>query len=141
MSRVHGRKTPPLRRTGVAVASFLEASAGADGFDVAPNGTAKRLSLLPVIVAGVALALSAALVFVRLGTAGPFIGWILTPFVVVGCLAWGRALFVSNSSDPWFDRPDGRRKLLILQLMTLVGFVLSLPHVWRIGQEVALWLQ
>lgn len=123
------------------MASFLDASASADGFDVAPIGTAKRLSVLPVIVAGIALGLSAALVIVRLGTAGPFIGWILTPFVVVGCLAWGRALFVSKSSDPWFDRPDGRRKLLILQVMTLLGFLLSLPHVWRIGQEVALWLQ
>jgi Na+-translocating ferredoxin:NAD+ oxidoreductase RnfE subunit len=108
---------------------------------VLSSGTVKRLGLIPIWVALLALALSALLILVRLGSLGPFLGWILTPFVVVACLAWGRAQFVAQSSDPWFDRTDGRRKLLILQLLTLVAFIVSLPHVWRIGQEVALWLQ
>lgn len=105
------------------------------------DGVVKRLGLMPVWVAGLALAISTALLFLKLGSAGPFVGWLFTPFVVVGCLAWGRFRYVVESSDAWFDRPDGRRKLLVLQVLTLLAFLLSLPHVWRIGQEVALWLQ
>lgn len=121
--------------------SAFHASASADEFDAAPVGTAKKLTIFPIVVALVAIALSALLIFVRLGALGPFIGWLLTPFAVVGCLAWARAIFVSKSSDPWFDRTDARRKLRVLQVLTFLAFLLSLPHAWRIGQEVALWLQ
>jgi hypothetical protein len=102
---------------------------------------ARKMSLLPIWVAAAALVASTALMFVGKSSPGPIIGWILTPFVVVACLAWARMLVVSNSNDPWFNRPDARKKLLVLQLLTLAAFVASVPHVWRIGQEVALWLQ
>lgn len=116
-------------------------STDADAYGVAPEGAVKRLGFAPIVVAVVALLASAALILFRLGSIGPFIGWVLTPFVVVACLAWGRVLVVSQSSDPWFDRADARRKLRVLQVLTLLAFIVSLPHVWRIGQEVALWLQ
>ena len=103
--------------------------------------TARKLSQLPIWSAGAALAISTVLVFVGKAGPWPFIGWILTPFVVVACLAWARILVVGKASDPWFDRSDARKKLLVLQVLTLLAFIASLPHVWRIGQEVALWLQ
>lgn len=119
----------------------IDAESGAGDFGAYSGDTAKRLSLLPIWSAGAALAVSTALIFVGKASPWPFIGWILTPFVVVGCLAWARVLVVSKSSDPWFDRSDARKKLLVLQVLTLLAFTASLPHVWRIGQEVALWLQ
>ncbi len=114
---------------------------GVGDFEAYSGGTVKKLTLLPIWVAGAALAASTALIFLSRGSILPFVGWALTPFVVVGCLGWARLLFVRDSSDPWFDRTDARKKLIVLQLLTLLAFFVSLPHVWRIGQEVALWLQ
>lgn len=123
------------------MSSSYDLSADADGTSLPAIGAAKRLGVAPIAVAVAALAVSVGLIFFRLGSFGPFVGWLLTPFVVVGCLAWARILVVARSSDPWFDRPDARRKLRVLQGLTLLAFIASLPHVWRIGQEVALWLQ
>jgi len=105
------------------------------------QGTAKHLSPLPVFIAGAALAASTVLMFVGKAWPLPLAGWLLTPFVVVGCLAWSRAQFIRESADPWFDRDRGRGTVRLLQLMTLVAFVASFPHIWRIGQEAALWMQ
>lgn len=119
----------------------FDAVSGVGDFDAYADDTAKKLSLLPIWSAGAALAISTALIFVGKSSPLPFVGWVLTPFAVVACLAWARILVVSKSSDPWFDRTDARKKLLVLQALTLLAFAASLPHVWRIGQEVALWLQ
>lgn len=105
------------------------------------NEEVKRQSFLPILVAGLFLLISIALIFVGRAWPLPLLGWILTPFGVVACLARARALFVRNSGDPWFDRVDAKRKMLVLQVLTFGAFVVSLPHVWRIGQEAALWLQ
>ena len=121
--------------------SSLDPLSGTGDSDVYASQPARKMSPLPIFVAAAALVVSTVLMFVGKSSPGPFIGWILTPFVVVACLAWARVLVVSNSSDPWFNRPDARKKLLVLQLLTLAAFVASVPHVWRIGQEVALWLQ
>lgn len=126
---------------GIKLDNALDAMSGAGDFNAYSGDEARKLSLLPIWVAGATLAVSSAIVFLFKSSPWPFVGWVLTPFVVVGCLAWARILVVSNSSDPWFDRPDARKKLLVLQILTLLAFVVSLPHVWRIGQEVALWLQ
>jgi len=102
---------------------------------------AKKQSLLPAIIAAACLAVSVVLILVGRPWPLPLLGWILTPFGVVACLAWARAVFVKNSGDPWFDRVDAKRKMLLLQVLTFVSFLVSLPHVWRIGQEAALWFQ
>jgi len=112
-----------------------------ESFDPQAGGVSVKLSTLPLIAAAVALVISIVAALTMRTGVGPIVGWILTPFVVVGCLAWARFLFLSKSSDPWFDRTDGRRKLRILQVITLLAFLVSLPHIWRIGQEAALWLQ
>ena len=112
------------------------------GFDVfQPMGTAKNLSPWPVLIAGAALLVSMALMFVGKAWPLPAVGWLLTPFVVVGCLGWGRAQFIKNSADPWFDRDRGRGTVRVLQALTLVAFIASIPHIWRMGQEAALWMQ
>ena len=102
---------------------------------------AQHLSPLPVFVAGGALVLSTLVMVVGRAWPLPLVGWLLTPFVVVGCLVWARVLFVRSSTNPLFDRIAAKRILMILQILTFVAFIASLPHVWRIGQEVALWLQ
>lgn len=104
-------------------------------------GDVKKLSWLPVIVGLVLLLISAALILVGRAWPLPLVAWALTPFGVVICLGLARLRSIRQSSDPWFDRADARRKMLILQVMTLLSFLVSFPHVWRIGQEVALWLQ
>jgi hypothetical protein len=102
---------------------------------------AQHLSPLPVYVAGGALVLSTLVMVVGRAWPLPIFGWLLTPFAVVGCLVWARVLFLRASTNPLFDQVAARRMLVLLQVMTFVAFVASLPHVWRIGQEVALWLQ
>lgn len=102
---------------------------------------AQHLSSLPVFVAGGALVLSTFVMVVGRVWPLPLLGWLLTPFVVVGCLVWARVLFLRASTNPLFDQVAARRLLVLLQAMTFVAFVASIPHVWRIGQEVALWLQ
>lgn len=119
----------------------LDAVSGVGDFDAYSGETVKKLTVLPIWVAGAALSASTALIFLTQTSPWPFMGWILTPFVVVGCLAWARILVVNKSSDPWFDRPNAQTKLRVLQVLTLLAFIASLPHVWRIGQEVALWIQ
>ena len=119
----------------------FDAVSGVGDLQTYSGETAKKLTTLPIWVAGAALAASTALIFVLKSSPWPVVGWILTPFVVVGCLAWARILVVNKSSDPWFDRPDAQTKLRVLQVLTLLAFIASLPHVWRIGQEVALWIQ
>lgn len=105
------------------------------------NEEAKKQSFLPIVMASLFLVFSIALIFFGRAWPLPLLGWILTPFGVVACLAWARAVFVKNSGDPWFDRVDAKRKMLVLQALTFVAFLVSLPHVWRIGQEAALWFQ
>lgn len=101
----------------------------------------QRLTLVPTFVAIVALAASSALVVVGRTWPLPLLGWLLTPFVVVGCLVWARALSIRSAANPMFDREEARKRLVVLQILTFLAFLVSLPHVWRIGQEVALWLQ
>lgn len=108
---------------------------------LATTGTARRLSPLPVFVAGAALVASTVLMFVGKAWPLPLLGWILTPFVVVGCLGWARVLVLKGSSDPWFDRAHAQTSVRLLQVLTFVAFVASIPHIWRIGQEAALWMQ
>ena len=116
-----------------------EPNGGLDEFEA--FGAAKHLSPLPVYVAGAALLASTALMFVGKAWPLPLLGWLLTPFAVVCCLAWGRAQFIKGSADPWFDRDRARSIVRVLQVLTLVAFVASIPHIWRIGQEAALWMQ
>jgi hypothetical protein len=101
----------------------------------------KKQSFLPIVIAALLLVVSITMIFVGRAWPLPLLGWVLTPFGVVACLAWARAVFVKNSGDPWFDRVDAKRKVLVLQALTLIAFLVSLPHVWRIGQEAALWFQ
>jgi len=134
----------PLSRHGLGddAESLQPAAAGTPPSTVVTDTIkAQHLSPLPVFVAGAALVLSTILMVIGRAWPLPLLGWILTPFVVVGCLVWARVLFVRSSTNPLFDRVAAKRILVVLQALTFVAFIASLPHVWRIGQEVALWLQ
>ena len=108
----------------------------------APSGTREVVtpSVLPLIVALVAIAVSAALWF--LFPMSPTVamgGYALTPFVVGGALAWARWANLRHSANPWYDKARGERQLRILQLLMVLGFALGLFHIWRIATEVATW--
>ena len=99
-----------------------------------------RVSWLPVIVGSVALLVSVGLL--PLGAGLPsVVGYVLTPFVVVFSLAKARSTYVRRLDDQWFDRGRARQRLLILQVLTAVAFVVALPHIWDLSKAAALWLQ
>ena len=68
-------------------------------------------------------------------------GYILTPFGVVGCLLWARAEDLKKSPDPYYDRTKGGFKkytfIDTMQFATGVAFLIGIIHIWRIATEIA----
>jgi hypothetical protein len=104
-------------------------------------------SVGPMVLAAVALAGSAALVLhqatyvvlvnlLRSELMASATGYILTPYVVVAALVWGRADGLGKQLDPWFDRARQRRQLQALQLAVMMSFALSVGHIVRIARWV-----
>jgi hypothetical protein len=104
-------------------------------------------SVGPLILAGIALVISAVLVLhdashvalasvLRSELIASAIGYVLTPYVVVAALVWGRADGLSKQFDPWFDRARQRHRLQGLQLAVVAGFVVALGHIVRIARWV-----
>lgn len=61
------------------------------------------------------------------------LGYLLTPFAVVGALVWARADGVRRQSNPWFDTLGLARQLRRLQLASLLSFVIAFDHVTTIA--------
>lgn len=61
------------------------------------------------------------------------LGYLLTPFIVVGALVWARADGVRRQSNPWFDTLGLARQLRRLQLASLISFVVAFDHVTTIA--------
>jgi hypothetical protein len=104
-------------------------------------------SLSPLILAGIALAISVVLVLhdasyaalanvLRSELIASAIGYALTPYLVVAALVWGRADGLGKQLDPWFDRVRQRHQLHGLQLAVVAGFVVSVGHIVRIARWV-----
>lgn len=100
--------------------------------------TASKPSPLPLIVAIVALIASVALaVLFRDSFPAAIVGYLLTPFVVVGCVGWARGRHLNRLPDLWYDGPQGAKQLTMLQITSAVAFLIGFAHMWRIATEVA----
>lgn len=62
------------------------------------------------------------------------VGYLLTPFMVVGGLVWARADGIRRQADPWFDVLGLKAQLRRLQLAALIAFVIAFDHVTTIAQ-------
>jgi len=95
------------------------------------------LTRMPVIgAAGSAVAGAAVGLVERSLTVSAAVGYLLTPFGVVGALAWARTAGVARLDDPWFDRVRLRNQMRRLQIMALLAFVLAVPHVVIIARAI-----
>lgn len=65
------------------------------------------------------------------------VGYVLTPFVNVALLAIVRAADLKKRSLSWYDRELGKTYLRISSMLTLTGFAVALPIIWRVAVEIA----
>ena len=134
-----------VRGFGVADPFTSSTPNGASGGDSlfepsTPTGPriASKPSPLPLIVAIVALVASVSLaVLFRDSLPAAIVGYLLTPFAVVGCLGWARGQHLNRLPDLWYDSTQGAKQLMMLQILSAVAFLVGFVHMWRIATEVA----
>ena len=94
-------------------------------------------SHLPVILGLVSLVLSTVLVVLQFlsnhSLTMHFLGYVLSPFGVVGALAWARSEHLKRSDNPWYDVSRGERTLTVLQALAAFSFLAGAIHAWQIG--------
>jgi hypothetical protein len=97
-------------------------------------------SVITIVVGAIALAASIAILITQ-PNANSFaihvIGYLLTPFVVVGTLSFARHSHLKKSDDPWYDTFKGEKFLKLLQVLTAASFLVGLGHAWFIGVIVS----
>ena len=125
--------------------AFGSGSGGVSQPRLASSGTPSFPSKAPESIAYLALAISVLLTttfrdflpFLTLGAdavqAIAFVGYLLTPFAVVGSLVWARADGIGRQSDPWFDVLGLARQLRRLQAVALASFIVAFDHVTTIA--------
>lgn len=125
--------------------AFGSGSGGVSQPQLASSGTPSFPSKAPESIAYLALAISVLLTttfrdflpFLTLGAdavqAIAFVGYLLTPFAVVGSLVWARADGIGRQSDPWFDVLGLARQLRRLQAVALASFIVAFDHVTTIA--------
>jgi hypothetical protein len=103
----------------------------------APEAMIGRLPLVSAVAgplaSGPAGALAASSIAV---VAASIVGYLLTPFAVVGALAWARSAGLAQLDDPWFDRIRLRAQMRRMQLLALLAFLLAVPHVFIIARAI-----
>lgn len=107
------------------------------------QGESQKASVIPLIIAGVAIFVSLILILVyqdkSAGIGIYILGYFLTPFIVVIMMGWDTINQRKQiSSDPWFiPRPIYSR---ILRILTAVSFLVALPHIWNLSKILADYL-
>jgi hypothetical protein len=97
-------------------------------------------SVITIAVGGIALTASIAILLSQLGENSLMmhvIGYLLTPFVVVGTLSFARHDHLKKSDNPWYDAFKGEKFLKLLQALTAASFLVGLAHAWFIGVLVS----
>jgi len=109
----------------------------------AGRATARRLSIIPTLTALVLVAVGVILaVLVIRGMNSDatlpwaLLGYLLTPFLVAGCLVWARALDLRGQGDPGYLKADGQRRLKILGFIVLISFLPALAFIWYIASYI-----
>lgn len=108
------------------------------------DGVPTKASVVPLLVAIVALVISGALEVLDYVAISPFtynivnvIGYVLTPFVVFMCVAWDAAAQRLGRRSPWFDiRPGYSRTLRILAVVSLA---VAIVHILEMGRALGEW--
>ena len=93
----------------------------------------------PTVFAFLSLGLSLLLALIfRNSLIFDIVGYLLTPFAVVLCLAKARSNDLVASARDWsYDRGLGAKQIKLLQVLTGASFLLAVVHIWRIATEVA----
>lgn len=99
-----------------------------------------KASVLPLLVAALAIPVSVAILFFTRTMANAFLyhlfAYLLTPFVVALCLGWDSiAQRIGKGNDPWFS--TNSRYSLILRILTGVSFVVAFPHIREMAIKIA----
>ena len=63
--------------------------------------------------------------------------YVLTPFLVFGCLALLRAIDITSRSKSFYDHALGKRYIRIAGAFSLVSFFIAVPVVYRLATEIA----
>ena len=97
-------------------------------------------SVVTIVVGAIALISSVAILVSQLDANSlrmHVIGYLLTPFVVVGTLSFARHGHLKKSDNPWYDAFKGEKFLKLLQVLTAASFLVGLAHAWFIGVLVS----
>ena len=94
-------------------------------------------SPLPIILGVGSLVVSAFLVVLQISGNHSLtmhvLGYVFSPFGVVGALAWARSEHLKRSDNPWYDVSRGERTLTTLQALAAFSFLVGVVHAWQIG--------
>jgi hypothetical protein len=97
-------------------------------------------SAITIVIGAIALFASVAILVFQLDANSlrmHIIGYLLTPFVVVGTLSFARHGHLKKSDNPWYDAFKGEKFLKLLQILTAASFLVGLAHAWFIGVLVS----
>jgi len=141
---VWGRRSRALEG-GASVSGNWDTSTRDDTFGAPSSArTVVRPSRVPELVAGGALVASLALSLLGVGGSDSdgsaallaLLGYVLTPFGVVGALAVARRSGLASLDDPWFDRARLRGQMRLLQVLAIGAFLLAVPHIFVLARFV-----
>lgn len=106
-------------------------SPGASGYSAEPIS----LPVLPLLVMIGVVGVSLTLILLPFDqTIVALVGYLLTPFASIGCLAWISALDSNLKLNVWYDRRVG--KLLAARILAGASFAVGLIHM----REIALFI-
>lgn len=100
-----------------------------------PSGKARSASVLPLVLAFIAMAASVYLVYLNGGIWVSIGGYILTPIIVSVCLGWDNLSQRRGLQDVWFSpKPDFST---FLRLFVVISFLIAIPHIHEISAFIA----
>ena len=105
----------------------------------------RTASPLPLILAIVLLVVSGVVWLLDLQGIYPFTydyfnlaGYVLTPFLVLICVAWDAAAQRAGRRSPWFDIRPGYSR--VLRVIAVVALIVATPHILEMGRSVGEWV-
>lgn len=127
--------TPPLPPNPLGRASSPGVVPPSIDVPSSTSGAPRSASVLPVVVAVIATVLSLALAALANGPVQSLTGYLLTPIVVAGCLAWDNLSQRHGMQDVWFSPKP--RYALILRVLIAGSFLLAYPHIHELSSLIA----
>ena len=107
----------------------------ASGFE--QTGEHKKASVLPLILAVLVLLASIGIQVFQYQLANNvwyYVGYLLTPLLIMMILGWDSIAQRSGRKDPWFETKPVYSK--VLRFLVLAGFVVAVFHIVAIGIQI-----